>query len=150
MSSGHFVLARNCSKSSKSAMSVQGLTRVVTIFCCLALSACGSPGPFYHQHVKELAFRPDERATRSAKVATLHLTVASTTGTVHTQGAKRVKGISSEDRAFAEDIPAGHVKIPSREFGSTPFPGSPQYLREKAEDQVREKELSRTLRICAC
>jgi hypothetical protein len=137
----------------------RSLIFTAAISCCFTLNACQSSGPFYHvrtqQPTKEVALhtggtRPTNMVMSERMKGRQPDVTSSVNGSILVQGEDGVGQISPKDRALTDEVPGQHGKRLSREFGSSPIVGSAQWYREHAEDEVRELELRRKLRICAC
>jgi hypothetical protein len=97
--------------------------------------------PFHAAHVRSAkAVNSDNVNGREAD--------RSTGRSVRGQSGGGLGGISSEDEGLASD-PLESGKGPAHTFESAVV-GSDQWYRERAEDQAKEMELRRKLRICAC
>jgi hypothetical protein len=158
---GHFLLMRSAACSGtrgENGRRARGLMAVTAASAALVLNACQSPLPFYEARVQEpsgkialharhvrspKAAASDDMNSRQAYVG------RPTAHSVHTRGWDGFEGISPEDEGLTGDPPGGPGRIRSREFESAVV-GSDQWYRERAEDQAREMELRRKLRICAC
>jgi len=160
---GHFLRARTawCSRARVArGGSRTGTLVVAVVSAALALSACQSPSLFYHVQFRQAQLQePPRKAAfhaahvRSAKAINLdkvsdreadRLTARSVRG----PGGGGLGGISSEDEGLANDpLEEGGKGQPHFESAVV---GSDQWYRERAEDQAKEMELRRKLRICAC
>jgi hypothetical protein len=155
---GHFPRACTawCSKARVAWSGSRTGTLVVTVSsAALALGACQAPSPFYQaqfqEHSRKIAFHAAH--VRSAKAVNSDNVNGreadrSTGRSVRGQSGGGLGGISSEDEGLASD-PLESGKGPAHTFESAVV-GSDQWYRERAEDQAKEMELRRKLRICAC
>jgi hypothetical protein len=136
-------------------------TLVVTVAsAALALSACQSPSLFYQLQFRQAQF---QEASRKVAIHAAHVRFAKAVNadkvsdreaerlmgrSVRGQGGGGLGGISSEDDGLANDpLEEGGKGQPHFESAVV---GSDQWYRERAEDEAKEMELRRKLRICAC
>jgi hypothetical protein len=156
---GHFPRACTawCSKARVAWGGSRTGTLVVTVgSAALALSACQSLSPFYQAQFQEpsrkIAFHAAHvRSTKAVSSDNANRREAdrSTGRSVRGQNGGGLGGISSEDEGLANDPLEESGKGPFHTFESAVV-GSDQWYRERAEDQAKEMELRRKLRICAC
>ena len=136
-------------------------TLVVTVgSASLALSACQSPSLFYQVQFRQAQF---QEASRKVALHAAHVRFAKAVNadkvsdreaerlmgrSVRGQGGRGFGGISSEEEGLANDpLEEGGKGQPHFESAVV---GSDQWYRERAEDEAKEMELRRKLRICAC
>jgi hypothetical protein len=155
---GHFVriLSAWCSGAVVAwvSRSNAGTLAATVASAALALTACQSP-PLFHQPQfqepsRKIAFHTAHvRPAKAEDNVNGREAVRSTGRSTRGQGGGGFGGISSEDEGLANDPLEEKGKGPSHTFESAVV-GSDQWDRERAEDQAKEMELRRKLRICAC
>jgi len=159
---GHFLRARTawCSRARVArGGSRTGTLVVAVVSAALALSACQSPSLFYQVQFRQAQF---QEASRKVAFHAAHVRSAKPVNSdkVSDREAERLMGrsvrgqgggfggISSEEERLANDpLEEGGKGQPHFESAVV---GSDQWYRERAEDQAKEMELRRKLRICAC